>query len=614
MTEEDLALLDSLTEADEPWWLEEGDPDPEEDAPPDYDFAEIVAGCRQAAEEQARADAAAARLGTAGALGAIAAMSGRRGPGQPGSARVFPGEDSGPAAQFASGLLFDTMPGRPELAQFADAAAGANDAFDGASDDELLGALCAWERLESHMAARKHAAVAELIRRRPAKDCAAEGPARMPRAWDEFTAAELGAVLAASRHGADAMLNLAHDLEVKLPGTKAAFLDGIIGQDKAEIISSATAVLNAAEAQAAEDLVLGGAGRLTPGGLRSAIARAVIEVAPDKAKKRREQAAREARVERWAQASGNAALAGLELPPAQVFAADQKISALARQLKQAGLDGSMDQLRAQAYLDLLLGTDSRSRPDGAGSPSAPAPAGLPAGFAGKVTLTIPLATLLNLADRPGEIPGLGPVDPWLARDLVHASARNPKTTWCVTVTDEHGHAIGHGYARPEPKNHCGHREKRRKHRPRDGPGFAFTTAGEPGPPGGYGIWRLYTGASGQPDLIVTLDPIAIDPCDHRYQAKGHDPGVRLRHLTQVRQATCTGPGCRRPSVQADFEHNIPYEQGGRTCACNGGPKCRYDHRLKQDPRWKVDQLPDGTFKWTTPSGRQYTTEPTRYPI
>ena len=26
------------------------------------------------------------------------------------------------------------------------------------------------------------------------------------------------------------------------------------------------------------------------------------------------------------------------------------------------------------------------------------------------------------------------------------------------------------------------------------------------------------------------------------------------------------------------------------------------------------QLPDGTFRWTTPTGRQYTTEPTRYPI
>ena len=39
-----------------------------------------------------------------------------------------------------------------------------------------------------------------------------------------------------------------------------------------------------------------------------------------------------------------------------------------------------------------------------------------------------------------------------------------------------------------------------------------------------------------------------------------------------------------------------------------------EHRLKQDPRWTVEQPTPSTFRWTTPSGRQYTTEPTRYPI
>jgi hypothetical protein len=41
---------------------------------------------------------------------------------------------------------------------------------------------------------------------------------------------------------------------------------------------------------------------------------------------------------------------------------------------------------------------------------------------------------------------------------------------------------------------------------------------------------------------------------------------------------------------------------------------RHDHRLKQHPKWKVDQLPDGTFTWTTRAGRIYTAEPTRHPI
>ena len=144
----------------------------------------------------------------------------------------------------------------------------------------------------------------------------------------------------------------------------------------------------------------------------------------------------------------------------------------------------------------------------------------------------------------------------------------------MTVTDEHGHAIGHGCARPEPKSHrkrAGRGRRAGGTGNRDGPGFAFTAASQPGPPGGYGTWLLRTGAEG-PDLLVTLDPITTGPCDHRYQARGHDPGVKLRHLAQVRHATCTGPVCRRPSVQADFEHNIPYEAGGRTCLCNGGPE------------------------------------------
>ena len=99
-------------------------------------------------------------------------------------------------------------------------------------------------------------------------------------------------------------------------------------------------------------------------------------------------------------------------------------------------------LRARAFLDLLLGKDSAlpgpRRRDGAGpgrrpgraagtGPSLPRPgprwrgAGSLGGHP-----TVPLATLLDLADRPGEIPGIGPVDPWLARDLAAVAAWNPR--------------------------------------------------------------------------------------------------------------------------------------------------------------------------------------------
>ena len=147
-----------------------------------------------------------------------------------------------------------------------------------------------------------------------------------------------------------------------------------------------------------------------------------------------------------------------------------------------------------------------------------------------------------------------------------------------------------------------------------GPGFTFTSSDRAGPPGGYGSWRLRTGIAGQRDLAFAVDPVATGTCDHRFEAGGHDPGRKLRHLAQIRHATCTAPTCRRPATQADFEHNVPYEAGGRTCLCNGGPKCRHDHRLKQHPKWKVEQITPATFRWTAPSGRTCTTEPTRYPI
>ena len=159
---------------------------------------------------------------------------------------------------------------------------------------------------------------------------------------------------------------------------------------------------------------------------------------------------------------------------------------------------------------------------------------VPAGFAGRITLTVPLATLLDLADRPAEIPGIGPIDPWLARDLARAAAANPKTTWCVTVTDEHGHAIGHGCARPEPKSHADV-EKRQQTRPagrtRSAPrdqrhlraGVLLHGHRQHGPPGGYGAWRLSTGAGGPPDLLVALDPIATGM---RSPVRGRGPRSR----------------------------------------------------------------------------------------
>ena len=384
------ASLDRLCEQDQGYREDEAD----EYGDVEPFTAEELAEIRQAAADEL--------------LAVEAASTGRRGPGQPGSARIFPGESSSPAAAFGPGMVFDVLPGCAQLAVAADAAAG-DDRFVGVSEAELVGIMCGWDRVEAHAAARKLAVVAELSRRNPAPEDA------------EFTADQIANALGESRFRAGELTGTAGHLDTHLPGTRAALRDGTVSLGKARLIATATGLLDEAEARAAEAGVLDRAGRLTPGGLRAAIARAVMEAAPGKARKRRETAARFARVERWAEDSGNAALAGRELSPDQVLAADERITARARELKAAGLEGGTDELRARALLDLLLGQDSRPR-QGQDSTRGAAPAG----FASRVTLTAPLATLTRLAGRPGELSGLGPVDPWLTRDLAAAAAAEPE--------------------------------------------------------------------------------------------------------------------------------------------------------------------------------------------
>ena len=668
--------------------------------------------------------------------------------------------------------MFDAAPPGSTLAGFADEVTGWSGRCAGASDDELIGVLRAWGRVESWAAERKLAVIAELIRRRPAPGNPPSGPGGMPAGWGKFCADELAAAAAISAQAAEKTLQLAHDLASRLPGTARALREGLIDLGKARIIAEVTLVLDPAEAAAAEALILAKVAGKTPGQVRVITARAAAAVNPAAAQARRERAQKDARVELWREDAGTAALCGRDLPPAEALAADQRITAYARELKAAGLDGTMDQLRARAFLDLALGICSRppspprnattrtqtsrrsspppkaappgitrpkaappgiTRPKAArpgttppgttqpkaappgtarpgtarpgtvppgtvppgtvpagdsphrgqphrgqshrghpagnhpaeGSPAGGGPAaGRPAGkcpadgssgghqrpadrpaaagpaagqgpgmdgsLAAAINLTIPLATLLGLAERPGEAAGLGAIDPALARELARRAAGNPRTTWCVTVTDHEGHATGHGCARPPRRK--GLRARQEPNRP--GPTGArarkarragtrkHARARRTGPayvhprPGTWATRRLRPMAAttgGDRDLLADLEPLAVTDCDHRHESAGYQPSDTLRHLVHIRDAECTWPPCRRAARRCDFEHGIPWDRGGRTCSCNGGPRCRHHHHQKS-PGWTVEQHQPGYHIWTTPAGRQYTTGPAEYPI
>ena len=309
--------------------------------------------------------------------------------------RGLPGGGAGAAAPpgwgFEADGAFDVLRPGPMLSEVADAAHVRGLAHVG--DDELTGIIKAWRRITSWGAARELAAVAELARRRPADigdildpevaaqlraagGAAAAGSASpglpgstespagpgLPELVSPFVPDELVPALTMTVRAAELHLSLAADLATKLPMTAAALEAGLIDMVRARIIAEAARVLTRERAAAVEQLIFPRAEQQTSGQLRAALARAMLAADPDAARKRREQAQREARVLRWREDAGTAALSGRDLPSAEVLAADQRISARARELKSAGLAGTMDELRARAYLDFLLGRTGRPEP------------------------------------------------------------------------------------------------------------------------------------------------------------------------------------------------------------------------------------------------------------
>jgi len=134
---------------------------------------------------------------------------------------------------------------------------------------------------------------------------------------------------------------------------------------------------------------------------------------------------------------------------------------------------------------------------------------------------------------------------------------------------------------------------------------------QPGDPPWCRTWTITLPSGLQ--YAVPLEPVPAHACDHRRESHAYEPNDMLRHLVQIRDHECTLPTCSRPAKESDFEHAIPYDQGGRTCGCNAGARSRACHQVKQSSGWKVTQPKPGWHQWETPSGRTYTQEPKRYP-
>ena len=541
--------------------------------------------------------------------------------------------DEGPpqGAPFADGGWADSLAPDPVLATLVDLVQ--RDGLEKLDDDQLTGVLQAANRLAAWSASVRVAAVSGLAARR-------EQSGRESGDWRPFDHVddEVAVALTLTRRGAARLLDLALSLD-RLPLTRAALAAGLIDERRAEVIAEEVAELDDEHAAAVEKLIIGRAPKLTSGQLRALVRRAVLSADPKAAQRRKEKALKDARVEMFPETSGTAALAGRDLPPAGVLAADKHLTALAQAMKAAGQPGTLDILRAWAYLHLLSGKPAATlipatgtsgaagsqaplstrpqeaprAPDagthfpaasGAGAPGGPVMAEL----RGTVNLTMPLSAWLGWTQSPGDVPGYGPVDAEDSRTLADLLAHRPANQWCVTLTDPDGHPVAHACARHGP------------------PGSPPPAGLDPGPGGlDPGPGGLDPGPGGPapgpgppntpvPDWLrgLTFATLETSDCTHPRQSRGYQPSPALRHLIQVRNPTCTGPSCRRPATRCDLDHVTPYDQGGKTCECNLHPACRHDHHTKQAPGWTLTCHQPGTLTWTTPGHRSHTTTPAEY--
>jgi len=83
----------------------------------------------------------------------------------------------------------------------------------------------------------------------------------------------------------------------------------------------------------------------------------------------------------------------------------------------------------------------------------------------------------------------------------------------------------------------------------------------------------------------------------------------LRDWLRVRDETCRFPGCQRAVASCDIDHSLDWDNGGVTAHDNLAHLCRPHHRLKHITAWRLKHTGGGTIAWTSPSGREYLTEP-----
>jgi hypothetical protein len=234
-----------------------------------------------------------------------------------------------------------------------------------------------------------------------------------------------------------------------------------------------------------------------------------------------------------------------------------------------------------------------------------------------IEVRVGLTTLIGLDERPGEIPGLGPVLAPVARAVVARQLRGAE--WRFAVTDDDGHLLLAGVTRHRPSGLHPRTKSVGAGRCRGGIVELHVSAAQlarlaaecHSPEGQVSGWAAVVADiaaryAGRHAVLAGLDERSGD----RF------PGAALARHIQVRDRTCSHPGCRRPARRCDLDHTRDHARGGPTVRANLGPGCARHHRFKHELGWRLAQPRPGLFEWTSPLGQIYRTrgEPIALPL
>lgn len=286
--------------------------------------------------------------------------------------------------------------------------------------------LRAQRRQEAHYQAEAYATMAAV-----AESTVEEVADLPPELADDCAADEIQAALTLTRRSAETQLGFASTLVSDYPDLWNALSQGNLDVPRVMVIVNQTLHLEPVLRAGVVSEIIETAPALTTGQLRARLARLVISVDPDSAAKRYQEGLEARRVVVDANPDGTANLCGWSLPAAETQAVMRKVNRLARTLKTKEEIRSIDQLRADVFLDLLQERTSGHR--GADR--------------GVVDIRVDLTTLAGLDDNPGQIPGWGPIVADVARQVARDQA---DSEWRITITDPEGTPVAVTTTRRRP--------------------------------------------------------------------------------------------------------------------------------------------------------------------